>query len=106
MPIRRESPFRGRRLRFDEALVERALMLPRSQPLALIDDSDGLLATGSNYGRPTHPSWSSICSPTPDARSSSEPLQRNTSPSYSPARNVRRRGREPSIPMPVTSVTG
>jgi deazaflavin-dependent oxidoreductase (nitroreductase family) len=32
--------------------------LPRTQPLTLIDDSDGLLAIGSNYGRPTHPSWS------------------------------------------------
>lgn len=104
MPLRRESPFRGRRLRFDEAILERALMspagyqflvrlapridqlliprtngrlssvgidrvglvtatgaksgLPRTQPLTLIDDSDGLLAVASNYGRPTHPSWS------------------------------------------------
>jgi deazaflavin-dependent oxidoreductase (nitroreductase family) len=24
----------------------------------LIDDSDGLLAIGSNYGRPKHPAWS------------------------------------------------
>lgn len=32
--------------------------LPRTQPLALIDDSNGLLAIGSNYGRPTHPAWS------------------------------------------------
>jgi deazaflavin-dependent oxidoreductase (nitroreductase family) len=32
--------------------------LPRTHPLALIDDSDGLLAIGSNYGRPTHPAWS------------------------------------------------
>lgn len=31
---------------------------PRTQPLALIDDADGLLAVGSNYGRPSHPSWS------------------------------------------------
>jgi deazaflavin-dependent oxidoreductase (nitroreductase family) len=31
---------------------------PRTQPLSLIDDGDGLLAIGSNYGRPTHPSWS------------------------------------------------
>jgi deazaflavin-dependent oxidoreductase (nitroreductase family) len=31
---------------------------PRTQPLALIDDSDGLLAIGSNYGRPPHPAWS------------------------------------------------
>src|SRR5581483_4214128 len=102
--LRRESPIRGRRLRIDEALMERALMspvgyqfllrvaprvdkvliprtngrlssagfdkvglvtttgaksgLPRAQPLALIKDSDGLLAIGSNYGRPPHPSWS------------------------------------------------
>jgi deazaflavin-dependent oxidoreductase (nitroreductase family) len=32
--------------------------LPRTQPLALIDDPDGLLAIGSNYGRPAHPAWS------------------------------------------------
>ncbi len=104
MPLRRWSPIRGRRLRLDEVLIERALMspagyqflvhlapridqlliprtngrlssagvdtvglvtttgvksgLPRTQPLALIDDSGGLLAIGSNYGRPMHPSWS------------------------------------------------
>jgi deazaflavin-dependent oxidoreductase (nitroreductase family) len=102
--LRRESPIRGRRLRLDEALIERALMSPagsrfllhvapridkvviprthgrlssagidrvglvtttgaksglaRTQPLTLIDDSDGLLAIGSNYGRPPHPAWS------------------------------------------------
>jgi deazaflavin-dependent oxidoreductase (nitroreductase family) len=32
--------------------------LPRTQPLTLIHDSDGLLAIGSNYGRPPHPAWS------------------------------------------------
>jgi deazaflavin-dependent oxidoreductase (nitroreductase family) len=31
---------------------------PRTHPLALIEDSDGLLAIGSNYGRPNHPAWS------------------------------------------------
>ena len=31
---------------------------PRTHPLTLIDDSDGLLAIGSNYGRPKHPGWS------------------------------------------------
>jgi deazaflavin-dependent oxidoreductase (nitroreductase family) len=31
---------------------------PRTQPLTLIDDSDGLLAIGSNYGRANHPAWS------------------------------------------------
>ncbi|WAC93358.1 nitroreductase family deazaflavin-dependent oxidoreductase [Mycobacterium sp. Aquia_213] len=31
---------------------------PRTLPLSLIDDEDGLLAIGSNYGRPTHPAWS------------------------------------------------
>src|SRR5271166_2063144 len=31
---------------------------PRTHPLALIDDSDGLLAIGSNYGRANHPAWS------------------------------------------------
>ena len=31
---------------------------PRMQPLVLIDDGDGLLAIGSNYGRPPHPAWS------------------------------------------------
>jgi deazaflavin-dependent oxidoreductase (nitroreductase family) len=104
MPLRRESPFRGRRLRLHEVLLERALMsppgyqfvvrlapridkvliprtngrlssagidrvglvtttgaksgLPRTQPLVLIEDAGGLLAIGSNYGRPTHPGWS------------------------------------------------
>jgi deazaflavin-dependent oxidoreductase (nitroreductase family) len=104
VPLRRESPIRGRRLRLDEALMERALMSPagfrfllhvapridkvlipptrgrlssvgigrvglvtttgaksglaRTHPLTLIDDSDGLLAIGSNYGRPNHPAWS------------------------------------------------
>jgi deazaflavin-dependent oxidoreductase (nitroreductase family) len=102
--FRRESPFRGRRLRLDEALFERFAMSrvgnqfalhlapridkvliprtkgrlsvsgfdrvglvtstgaksgqPRTHPLNLIDDSDGLLAIGSNYGRPNHPAWS------------------------------------------------
>lgn len=32
--------------------------LPRTQPLVLLDDFDGLLAIGSNYGRPPHPAWS------------------------------------------------
>jgi len=40
--------------------------LPRTQPLALIDDSDGLLVIGSNYGRPTHPSWSANLLAHPD----------------------------------------
>ena len=31
--------------------------LQRTQPLTLINDSDGLLAIGSNYGRATHPAW-------------------------------------------------
>ena len=31
--------------------------LQRTHPLVLIDDSDGLLAIGSNYGRPSHPAW-------------------------------------------------
>ncbi|WP_231995945.1 nitroreductase family deazaflavin-dependent oxidoreductase [Mycobacterium sp. 852002-51163_SCH5372311] len=31
---------------------------PRTHPLALIEDGDGLLAIGSNYGRPSHPAWS------------------------------------------------
>lgn len=30
----------------------------RTQPLVLIDDGDGLLAVGSNYGCATHPAWS------------------------------------------------
>lgn len=30
----------------------------RTHPLTLIEDSDGLLAIGSNYGRPKHPGWS------------------------------------------------
>lgn len=102
--LRRESPTRGRRLRIDEALLERLLMSPagyqfllhlapridkvlipctngrlssagidkvglvtttgaksrqpRTHPLALIVDIDGLLAIGSNYGRANHPAWS------------------------------------------------
>lgn len=31
---------------------------PRTNPLTLIDDGDGLLAIGSNYGGPAHPGWS------------------------------------------------
>ncbi|WP_240355558.1 nitroreductase family deazaflavin-dependent oxidoreductase [Mycobacterium bourgelatii] len=31
---------------------------PRTHPLALIEHGDGLLAIGSNYGRPHHPAWS------------------------------------------------
>ncbi|WP_173813946.1 nitroreductase family deazaflavin-dependent oxidoreductase [Mycobacterium rhizamassiliense] len=104
MSLRRFSPYRGRRLRWDEAIFERAAMTrvgstlgkylaprfdkiaipltkgrfstmgidkvglvtttgaksgqPRSQPLALLDDGDGLLAIGSNYGQEKHPGWS------------------------------------------------
>ena len=104
MALLRDSPFRGRRLRLDEAILERFAMsragyqfilrvappfdkaviprtkgrlsaigidkvglvtttgaksgLPRIQPLTLIDDGGGLLAIGSNYGRPPHPAWS------------------------------------------------
>jgi deazaflavin-dependent oxidoreductase (nitroreductase family) len=32
--------------------------LQRTNPLTLIKDSGGLLAIGSNYGRPQHPAWS------------------------------------------------
>ena len=32
--------------------------LERTNPVLLIPMTDGLLAIGSNYGRPTHPSWS------------------------------------------------
>ena len=102
--LRRESPTRGRRLRIDEALLERLFMSPashrfiinlapridkvliprthgrlssagidkvglvtttgaksgqsRTHPLALIVETDGLLAIGSNYGRARHPAWS------------------------------------------------
>jgi deazaflavin-dependent oxidoreductase (nitroreductase family) len=101
--LRRESWYRGRRLRLDEALMERFAMSragylfavhvaphidkvliprtngrlsamgvdlvglitttgaksgqPRTQPLVFLDDSEGLLAIGSNYGRPSHPAW-------------------------------------------------
>ena len=104
MALRRFSTFRGRRLRLDEALLERFAMSPAgyqfllrvapridrfviprtkgrlsstgvdkvglvtttgaktgrqiTQPLALIDDGNGLLAIASNYGRATHPGWS------------------------------------------------
>lgn len=95
---------RGRRLRLNEALIERTLMTPvgyqfllhlapridkvliprtkgrlscagidkvglvtstgaksgkpRTHPLALFQDTEGLVAIGSNYGRPQHPAWS------------------------------------------------
>lgn len=104
MALRRHSDLRGRRLRLDEALLERFAMSragywfllqvapridkvviprtngrlsstgrdkvglvtttgarsghPRTHPLVLIDDGDGLLAIGSNYGRARHPDWS------------------------------------------------
>ncbi|MGO9254093.1 MAG: nitroreductase family deazaflavin-dependent oxidoreductase [Mycobacterium sp.] len=104
MSLRRFSPYRARRMRWYEALLERAAMSragyvlgsqlaprvdkvliprtngrlstmgidkvglvtttgaksgqPRAQPLTLLDDGDGLLAIGSNYGRDKHPSWS------------------------------------------------
>ena len=104
MTLRRHSDLRGRRLRLDEALLERFAMsragyqfllkvapkidkavIPRTKgrlsstgfdkvglvtttgaktgqarthPLVLIDDGDGLLAIGSNYGRAPHPGWS------------------------------------------------
>ena len=103
MTLRRHSEIRGRRLRLDEALLERFAMSragywfllhvapkidkvviprtkgrlsstgvdkvglvtttgaksgqPRTQPLVLIDDGDGLIAIGSNYGRSFHPGW-------------------------------------------------
>lgn len=112
MSPRRFSPYRGRRLRFDEALFERIAISrvgsllgkhlaprvdkvliprtrgrlstmgvdkvglvtttgaksgrPRTQPLALIDDGDGLLAIASNYGREKHPSWSANLLAHPD----------------------------------------
>lgn len=31
---------------------------PRTHPLALFEYAEGLLAIGSNYGRPAHPAWS------------------------------------------------
>ena len=31
---------------------------PRTQPLALVEDSGELLAIASNYGQPKHPAWS------------------------------------------------
>ena len=95
---------RGRRLRLDEAIIERFVMSrigtqfmlhvappldkaviprtngrlssagidkvglvtstgaksgrPRTHPLALFEDPEGLVAIGSNYGRPSHPAWS------------------------------------------------
>jgi deazaflavin-dependent oxidoreductase (nitroreductase family) len=104
MPLRRHSELRGRRLRIDEALLERFAMsaagtwfllhvaprldkalIPRTkgrvssvgvgtvglvtttgaksgerrtQPLVCLDDGEGLLLVGSNYGRPAHPGWS------------------------------------------------
>lgn len=39
---------------------------PRAHPLALVDDGDGLLAIGSNYGRVKHPAWSANLLAHPD----------------------------------------
>jgi deazaflavin-dependent oxidoreductase (nitroreductase family) len=112
MPLRRFSSSRGRKLRFDEAVLERFIMtgvgyqyllrlapridrvvIPRTngrlssagvdkvglvtttgaksgqartQPLAVIDDGEGPLLIASNYGRPTHPSWSANLIAHPD----------------------------------------
>jgi deazaflavin-dependent oxidoreductase (nitroreductase family) len=41
---------------------------PRTHPLALVDDGDGLLAIGSNYGRPNHPAWSANLLAHPECR--------------------------------------
>lgn len=38
----------------------------RTHPLALFEDSAGLLAIGSNYGRPNHPAWSANLLAHPD----------------------------------------
>lgn len=40
--------------------------IQRTNPVVLIDVGDGLLAVGSNYGRPTHPSWSANLMVNPD----------------------------------------
>jgi deazaflavin-dependent oxidoreductase (nitroreductase family) len=110
--LRRESAWRGRRLRLDEALLERFAVSavgyqyllhvapridkvliprtrgrlsatgidkvglvtrsgaksgqPRTHPLVLVDDGDGLLAIGSNYGRAKHPAWSANLLAHPD----------------------------------------
>jgi deazaflavin-dependent oxidoreductase (nitroreductase family) len=112
--LRRESAWRGRRLRLDEALSERFAMSPvghqfllhlapridkllipltngrvsstgidkvglvtttgaksgqpRTNPLVLVDDGDGLLAIGSNYGRSSHPAWSANLLAHPDCK--------------------------------------
>ena len=104
MALRRYSELRGRRMRLDEAVLERFVMsrpgfqylrhvapridrvvIPRTggrlssagrdkvgllttvgarsgerrtQPLVFVDDGDGLLAIGSNYGQAPHPAWS------------------------------------------------
>jgi deazaflavin-dependent oxidoreductase (nitroreductase family) len=112
--LRRESAWRGRRLRLDEELSERFAMSPvgyqfllhlapridrllipltngrvsstgidkvglvtttgaksgqpRTNPLVLVDDGDGLLAIGSNYGRSSHPAWSANLLAHPDCK--------------------------------------
>jgi hypothetical protein len=127
MSLRRESPIRGRRLRLDEALMERALMspagyrflvhvapridkmviprtsgrlssvgidrvglvtttgaksgLPRTHPLVLLDDSDGLIAIGPTMVARHTRRGAATCWPTPNARSSSWLRPRNTEPS-------------------------
>ena len=112
MAFRRYSSYRGRRARWDEALLERLVMSPvgyhytlrvgpridrvllprtrgrfsslgrnrvgmitttgarsgarRTNPVALIEVDGGLMAIGSNYGLPPHPSWSANLLTHPD----------------------------------------
>jgi hypothetical protein len=80
--------------------------LQRTQPLTLINDSGGLLAIGSNYGRAQHPAWSAICWRIPNARSNSWLRRRNTEPSCSVATPARRHGPRLPTSTPVMSVTG
>lgn len=114
MAFRRYSSYLGRRVRLDEALLEKLVMSrlgyqytlrlapridrvviprtsgrfsslgvnrvglvttigaksgqPRSNPIVLIDVRDGLLAIGSNYGRPSHPAWSANLLANPDCQ--------------------------------------
>lgn len=38
----------------------------RATPLVLVEDADGLLAIGSNYGGPKHPGWSANLKANPE----------------------------------------
>ena len=77
---------------------------PRPQPLTLIDDSGGLLAIGSNYGRPKHPAWSNNLLAHPECTVEFRVRRRSTGLSCSPATPAPRHG-PPLTSTPAMSST-